>query len=147
MNDINDFFDIKRIIDFLPHRFPFLLLDKVLKYKSDVFLYALKDIVKNDFFLGHFPRKFVYPGVLIIESIAQASGLLSIFSNGFLKNNELIYLVSIKNAFFKKQVYSGNQVIIKVFYKKKINNFNEFDGIALVNKKVVCKATILLSRF
>ncbi|AEH39739.1 (3R)-hydroxymyristoyl-[acyl carrier protein] dehydratase [Buchnera aphidicola (Cinara tujafilina)] len=146
MNDFKTFLNIEKIINFLPHRFLFLLIDQVVKYKK-FFLYALKFVSINDFFLGHFPKKFVFPGVLIIESIAQASGLLSIFSKGQLINKELIYLVSIQNAFFKKQVYPGNKMIIKVFYKKKINNFEEFDGIVLVDNTLICKATLLLSRF
>ncbi|WP_172800839.1 3-hydroxyacyl-ACP dehydratase FabZ [Buchnera aphidicola] len=144
---MNQILNVKKIVQFLPHRFPFLLIDQVIEYKKSMFLYAKKTITGSNFFLGHFPKKSVFPGVLIIESIAQASGLLSIFSNGQLVGKELIYLVNIKNAFFKKIVRPGNEMMINVFLKKQKSNFEEFDGVVLVNNTIVCTATLLLSRF
>ena len=147
LNDINQTLNSKKIIQFLPHRFPFLLIDQVMQYKKNLFLYAKKKITSFNFFLGHFPKKSVFPGVLIVESIAQASGLLSILSKGQLVGKELIYLVNIKNAFFKKIVEPGNEMIINVFYKRQQSNFEEFDGVVFVNNTIVCTATLLLSRF
>lgn len=142
---IKNFISIEKILDYLPHRFPFLLIDKIIDYKKNFFLYALKNITANDFIFGHFPKKFIFPGVLIVESIAQASGILSIISKNIRFNQKFFYLVSIQNAFFIHPVYPGDQMIIKILYKKRRLDFDKFYGIALVNDIIVCKTTLLLS--
>ncbi|WP_075433762.1 3-hydroxyacyl-ACP dehydratase FabZ [Buchnera aphidicola] len=138
---------LNSILKILPHRFPFLLIDKVLDYKKNKYLYALKNITENDFFLrGHFPNNFIFPGVLIVESVAQSSGLLLFYcdDNGY-KQGHTFCLAGIKNTKFITPVYPGDQMIIKVFFKKKICNIYLFQGIVVVNRIIACKSTISLS--
>lgn len=91
MNIVNHMYDIEKILEILPHRFPFIFIDRIIFFKKDVSLNALKNISANDFFLyGHFPKKLIFPGVFIIEAIAQASGVLSCLSKNIIKKKKFI---------------------------------------------------------
>ncbi|VAX76467.1 3-hydroxyacyl-ACP dehydratase FabZ [Buchnera aphidicola] len=145
----NNIFNISDILKILPHRFPFILIDKILDYKKKIYIKALKNITANDFFfMGHFPKNFIFPGILMVESIAQVSSLLLLFheKNQFLKKKKLS-LSSIKNTRFIHPVYPGDQMLIEVFLKKKLFNFYFFDGSIIVDNIVICKSTISLSFF
>lgn len=139
-------FDINKILLYLPHRFPFLLIDRVLSFQKKNFLKAIKNITANDFFfMGHFPKNFIFPGVLIVESLAQASCLLLIFSQNNLNSNYKYYLSSIQNTYFINSVYPGDQVLVKVILQKSYSNISKFTAIATVNQKTVCRSILLLS--
>ncbi|PPI88682.1 3-hydroxyacyl-[acyl-carrier-protein] dehydratase FabZ [Candidatus Pantoea edessiphila] len=136
--------DILRLI---PHRYPFLLVDRVLEFKKNKYLYALKNVSINEpFFQGHFPGKSIFPGVLILEAMAQATGILAFKSVGKLKSNELYYFAGIKNARFKHPVIPGDQMIMKVILEKTRFGITRFKGVATVDGKTVCEATMMCVR-
>jgi 3-hydroxyacyl-[acyl-carrier-protein] dehydratase len=135
--------DINNIFNILPHRYPFLLIDRIIKIKKGEHLYAIKNITINEpFFKGHFPYKPIFPGVLILESIAQASGFLGLTSLKSVQSNAVYYLVSINNVRFKKIVVPGDQMLIKVIIEKNKGTLTRFRGLAKVNHCVVCTAVI-----
>jgi len=135
--------DIDNISDILPHRYPFLLIDRIVKIKKSEYLYAIKNVTINEpFFQGHFPYKPIFPGVLILESIAQASGFLGLKSFKNVRSNAFYYLVSIDNVRFKKIVIPGDQMLIKVIIEKHKGTLTRFKGLATVNQCVVCTAVI-----
>lgn len=147
MNTDNHTLFIEDILDFLPHRFPFLLVDRVLDFKKGHFLKALKNVSVNEhFFQGHFPRKPIFPGVLILEAMAQATGILAFKSIGKLQIGELYYFAGIKEARFKHPVIPGDQMILEVIVEKTRRGITRFKGIASVENKVVCEATMMCAR-
>ncbi|MGD6858667.1 MAG: 3-hydroxyacyl-ACP dehydratase FabZ [Enterobacteriaceae bacterium] len=139
--------NIKSIVNYLPYRHPFLFIDRILKIKYGKYVHTIKNISYNDFFFkGHFHNNPVFPGVLIIESIAQAAGLLVYENNKKLKIKELYYLAKIEHAIFKSIVHPGDQLFIKVKLKKKIRNIVKFIGFASVNEKIVCTTKIICAK-
>lgn len=139
----------KEIKQILPHRFPMLLVDRVIEYQKGKCLKAIKNVsINEDFFNGHFPKKAVMPGVLIIEAMAQASCLLllkeehirelSIDENG----ERLILLVGIERARFKVPVVPGDQLILDVALEKSKKNYAVFECMASVEEQVVASATL-----
>jgi 3-hydroxyacyl-[acyl-carrier-protein] dehydratase len=107
--------DIQRILRLLPHRYPFLLVDRVLELEQDVRIKALKNVTINEpFFSGHFPARPVMPGVLALEALAQSAALLSFGSAGSEPDADtLVYFVGIDNARFKRPVVPGDQLILE----------------------------------
>lgn len=137
--------DIHEILKHLPHRYPFLLIDRVTEYEVDSYLIGYKNVTHNEpFFTGHFPQRPVMPGVLILEALAQATGLLAFKSVGRIPDeNSLYYFVGIDNARFKRPVEPGDQLILKVDYVKRMRGIWKFKGQALVDDEVVCSADIM----
>ena len=133
--------DIQKL---LPHRYPFLLVDRVVELELHKSIRAIKNVTINEpFFNGHFPGKPVMPGVLIIEALAQAGGCLTLLSslhgNEIITQNKLFYLVKVDNARFKKMVVPGDQLVLDVTLKRIIRNIGYYDGIASVDgKEVAC---------
>lgn len=128
----------------LPHRYPFLLIDKVEECVANSRLVAVKNVTMNEFFFqGHFPQKPVMPGVLILESMAQATGVLICYSEGSTESNGLYYLLGINEARFKKIVKPGDQMKIDVVMKRKIKDIYKFSCVATVNEEEVATAEIL----
>tara|TARA_B100002051_G_C16465042_1_gene500403 strand:- start:125 stop:571 length:447 start_codon:yes stop_codon:yes gene_type:complete len=126
------------IHEMLPHRFPFLLVDKVLFVNPFKSIRAQKNITINEpIFEGHFPNFPIYPGVYIIEGLAQTCGLLLTLSNN-IKAEHL--LTEIKQARFKKQVLPGDTVVYEVFFEKKKGSFFWFNGKVTVNSQIVASA-------
>ena len=135
--------DIEKIIKMMPHRYPFLLIDRLIDIKNDEYAIGLKNVTINEpFFMGHFPGKKVMPGVLIIESMAQTSGALVVSSYGDKAMGKLVYFMSIDKARFRKLVTPGDQLFIEVKKKQARKLVWKFDCIARVNDQIVAEATI-----
>jgi len=139
--------NIKKIFKILPHRYPFLLIDRILNFKKFKYLKAIKNCTINEpYFQGHFSKEPIFPGVLIIESMVQAASVLIYQSTGELKINKLYYFVGIDNARFKEIVIPGDQMIIEVTLLQSKRNLLIFRNIATVNKKVICKSKIIFAK-
>jgi 3-hydroxyacyl-[acyl-carrier-protein] dehydratase len=137
--------DINKVLSLLPHRYPFLLIDRVTEYEKNTRLQALKNVTYNEpFFNGHFPIQPVMPGVLIVEAMAQATGLLAMESNPETVNETTIYLfVGIDKARFKQQVEPGDQLIIDVEQNKLKRGIGFFTCSATVDGRIVATAEIM----
>jgi len=137
--------DIHKVLDLLPHRYPFLMIDRVLEYEPNKRLLAIKNVTFNEpYFNGHFPIRPVMPGVLIIEAMAQATGLLAMESNSQVKGDRtLYYFVGIDKARFKRPVEPGDQLRIEVFLKGQKRGIWMFSGTADVDGQGVATADIM----
>lgn len=137
--------DINRVLSLLPHRYPFLMIDRVLEFEKDTRLLALKNVSYNEpFFNGHFPIRPVMPGVLIVESMAQATGLLAMESDPSTVTDTMVYLfVGIDKARFRRPVEPGDQLMIEVTQKTLKRGIGVFSGIATVDGKVAATAEIM----
>jgi 3-hydroxyacyl-[acyl-carrier-protein] dehydratase len=137
--------DIYKVLSLLPHRYPFLLIDKVLDYRRDEYLIALKNVTFNEpFFAGHFPVRPVMPGVLIIEAMAQATGLLAMESRpDEVGEKALYYFVGIDKARFKRPVQPGDQLVLDVRLRTVRRGIWMFNGEARVDDKAVATAEIM----
>ncbi len=138
-------YGINDILKFLPHRYPFLLVDRILELEQDQRIVGLKNVTINEeFFQGHFPGAPVMPGVLIIESMAQVAGVL-IFRNLPDKDKKLIYFTGIENAKFRRPVVPGDQLHVEMVLLNRRNNFGKMQGRATVDGKLVAEATVLFA--
>lgn len=139
------FLDIHAIMRQLPHRYPFLLIDRVLDCKPGETLTALKNVTINEpFFPGHFPQRPVMPGVLILEAMAQATGLLAFASLGSAPaKDEIYYFVGIDKARFREPVEPGDQLIFKVKVLASKRGIWKFAGTAEVNGRVAAEAELM----
>jgi 3-hydroxyacyl-[acyl-carrier-protein] dehydratase len=137
--------DINSIKNLLPHRYPFLLVDRVLAFEPGVSLLGLKNVTSNEpFFQGHFPQKPVMPGVLILEALAQATGLLAFNTeNRGAERDTLYYLVGIDNARFKQPVVPGDQLRLSVTVTRQKRGIWVFDTEAGVDGTTVASAVIM----
>ena len=137
--------DIIQVMNHLPHRYPFLLVDRVLGYEAGQSLTAIKNVTINEpFFQGHFPGKPVMPGVLIIEALAQATGLLAFATREQGPDENFLYLlVSVDKARFKRQVEPGDQLTLNVELMRKIKDMWKFEGVAKVGDQVVASAELM----
>ena len=138
--------DVTRIQELLPHRFPFLLIDRVIELDPHKRIRALKNVTANEpFFQGHFPGHPVMPGVLVVEAMAQAGGLLTQLSLETTpgKSEKLFYLVKVDNARFNRMVVPGDQLDIEVVLKRMIRNMAQYDCVARVDGKIAASAEIL----
>lgn len=139
--------EIDEIIQLLPHRFPFLMVDRVLDYKKGETLTAIKNVTVNEpFFQGHFPNKPIFPGVLILEAMAQATGILAFKSIEELTPGQLYYFASIDKARFKRPVVPGDQLVLNVKYIKERRGIALFEGVATVDGQVACEASMMCAR-
>lgn len=133
--------DIQRM---LPHRYPFLLIDRVLEFTPHERIRALKNVTVNEpFFQGHFPGGPVMPGVLIVEAMAQAGGVLGHASTGDKEPRALFYLVGVDEARFRRPVYPGDQLIFDLEVERVRRGMWKFDGTASVDGKAVATAKIM----
>jgi 3-hydroxyacyl-[acyl-carrier-protein] dehydratase len=137
--------DVNAIKKLLPHRYPFLLVDRVLDFEPGVSLQAIKNVTFNEpFFQGHFPEKPVMPGVLILEALAQATGLLAFNTESRgAERDTLYYLVGIDNARFKQPVVPGDQLHLSVIVTKQKRGIWVFDCQATVDGKTAASAVIM----
>lgn len=137
--------DIHEILEHLPHRYPFLLIDRVLSIDPNKSIVALKNVTINEpFFPGHYPHHPVMPGVLIIEAMAQAAALLTFKSQGTKPDDKTVYyFVGIDNARFKRPVSPGDQVIFKVSIMFNKRGLWKFSAVAEVDGQVAAEAEIM----
>ena len=134
--------DIRQIMTVLPHRYPFLLVDRVLEVEEKR-VRAIKNVTFNEpFFAGHFPDQPVMPGVLVVEALAQAGGYL-LFSQVEDREGKLIYFSGIDNCRFRKPVVPGDQLLFEVEVVAVRRTFAKIHGRALVGGEVVCEADLM----
>lgn len=139
--------NLKEIQQLIPHRYPMLLVDKVLDYQEGEWLHAIKNVTYNEpVFTGHFPEFAIFPGVLILESMAQATGILG-FKTAADKDAQDLYLfASLDNVRFKKPVIPGDTMHLHVKFIKERRGMWKFSGEAKVDGKVVCSADLMCAR-
>ncbi|KAB2825561.1 3-hydroxyacyl-ACP dehydratase FabZ [Aliivibrio sp. S4TY2] len=143
----NKTLNITEIQELLPHRYPFLLVDRVTDFEEEKYLHAIKNVSVNEpQFTGHFPQMPIFPGVLILEAMAQATGLLAFKSFGAPAENELYYFASIDKAKFRKPVVPGDQLVLEVEFIKDRRGIALFNGVAKVDGDVVCSAELKCAR-
>ncbi len=137
--------NVNQIKQVLPHRYPFILLDKVLEYEPGASLKAIKNVTINEpFFQGHFPQQPIMPGVLIVEAMAQASAMLGLLSGAKIDHgNKLYYLVGVDKARFRKTVGPGDQLIIETDFMTVRRNIWRFSCVAKVDDNHVADAILL----
>ena len=137
--------DIHKVLSLLPHRYPFLLVDKVVEFKQDEYLIWVKNVTFNEpYFVGHFPIRPVMPGVLIIEALAQATGLLAMESRPQDGGGKaLYYFVGIDKARFKRPVEPGDQLCLDVRVLNIKRGIWKFNGEARVDGKLAASAEIM----
>ncbi len=141
--------DVQEIMRYLPHRYPFLMLDKVTDYEVGNYLKAIKNVTINEpFFQGHFPQKPVMPGVMILEAMAQATGILGFKTENVDPddNSSLYYFVGIDNARFKQIVVPGDCLEMTVEFVRSRRGIYAFSGKAYVDGKIVCTADLMCTR-
>ncbi|GJL76028.1 3-hydroxyacyl-ACP dehydratase FabZ [Nitrosomonas sp.] len=137
--------DIHEILKYLPHRYPFLLVDKVVSIENGKNIVALKNVSINEpFFPGHFPHHPVMPGVLIIEALAQAAAVLTLKTEGNTqKEDSVYYFVGIDGVRFKKPVTPGDQLILKVSIERQIKGLWKYAARAEVDNQLVTEAKLM----
>ena len=137
--------DIHQILKKLPHRYPFLLVDRVLEVEAGKRIRALKNVSINEpFFVGHFPHRPVMPGVLMLEAMAQAAALLSFADGGLQTNkNSVIYFVGIDGARFKRPVEPGDQLILEVEVDRIKAGIHKFNARGKVGDELACEAQLM----
>ena len=140
--------DIREILKYLPHRYPFLMIDRVLDYQPGESLTAIKNITFNEpIFTGHFPQSPIFPGVLILEAMAQACALAAFKSmDGYPSEKTLYLLVGIDKARFKRQVIPGDQIVFQVTLEKEKRGIWRFAATAKVDDVLACSAEVLIAR-
>lgn len=145
----NKVIDINEIMKYLPHRYPFLMIDRVLDYTPNETLHARKNVTYNEpYFLGHFPVKPIMPGVMILEALAQATGILSFKSVEDYDSTDqsIYYFVGIDKARFRRPVEPGDTLDLKVKFLRAKRGIWAFEGKAYVDGQLVCQAELMCTR-
>lgn len=139
--------DIDKVMVYLPHRYPFLMVDKVLECRPGESITAIKNVSINEpYFPGHFPQRPVMPGVMIIEALAQAAGILAFTTAGIIPDESTeFYFVGIDKARFRRPVNPGDQVTLKAELKRAMRGIWRFSTVAEVDSKVVCTADMMVT--
>lgn len=139
--------EAKTLQTLLPHRYPFLLLDRVTAFEANKTLTAIKNVTMNEpFFQGHFPEFPVMPGVLITEALAQACGTLAILSEGGRNEDEIYFFAGIDCARFKRQVIPGDQLVFEVELIQSKRGIGKFKAVAKVDGQVAAEAEIMCAK-
>jgi 3-hydroxyacyl-[acyl-carrier-protein] dehydratase len=134
--------DILRIMQLIPHRYPFLLIDRIVNVIPGETATGIKNVTINEFyFQGHFPQRPVMPGVLIVEAMAQTAAALVVHSLGKASEGKLVYFMSVDSARFRRPVFPGDRLAVRVVRKQHRGNAWKFDGEAHVAEKLVAEAT------
>ncbi|MDD5324388.1 MAG: 3-hydroxyacyl-ACP dehydratase FabZ [Polaromonas sp.] len=136
--------DIHKILKQLPHRYPFVMVDRVLELEKGARIKALKNVTINEpFFMGHFPRHPVMPGVLMLEAMAQAAALLAFDTMGVTTDATTVYyLAGIDSARFKRPVEPGDQLIMDVTVVRNKGGIFKFKGVSCVGENIACEAEL-----
>ena len=133
--------DVRKVMAALPHRYPMLLVDRVERLEPDVRIVAIKAVTINEpFFAGHFPGRPIMPGVLIIEALAQAAGVLAVESLGLAGSGKLVYFMAIDSAKFRTPVEPGVLLTLEVEFVQKRSSVCKFKGRALIGDKLAAEA-------
>ena len=133
--------DIRRVMAALPHRYPLLLVDRVERLVPDQSITAIKAVSMNEqFFQGHFPGRPIMPGVLIVEAMAQAAGILAVESLGLAESGKLVYFMAIEGAKFRAPVEPGCLLTLEVEFVQKRSSVCKFAGRAMVDGKLAAEA-------
>lgn len=140
--------DIHEVLKYLPHRHPFLLIDRIIEMKEGESVVALKNVTINEaFFVGHFPSRPIMPGVLILEALAQAAGVLAYKSTNTLPSDGVLYyFAGVDNARFRRVVEPGDQLELKVRVIKAKKEIWKLEGEAFVDGELACSAELLSAR-
>jgi 3-hydroxyacyl-[acyl-carrier-protein] dehydratase len=140
--------DIHEILQHLPHRYPFLLVDRVVSFEVGKEIHAYKNVTINEpFFTGHFPHHPVMPGVLIMEALAQAAGILSFKTMGEMPDDDSVfYFVGIDGARFKKPVMPGDQLHLHVTIERQMRGIWKYRAEARVEGQVVAEADLMCAK-
>jgi len=135
----------EQIKEYLPHRYPFLLLDRIVEWEKDKRLVALKNVTANEpFFQGHFPHYAVMPGVLVVEAMAQACAMLGLLSLGQKDDGKHVYyFAGIDGARFKRPVRPGDQLLFEIEQLRLVRGLGKFKAVARVDGAVVAEAELL----
>ncbi|WP_448549277.1 3-hydroxyacyl-ACP dehydratase FabZ [Thalassotalea fusca] len=143
----NNTLNIEEIRDLIPHRYPMLLVDRVLDFEPGKSLHAIKNVSINEpVFNGHFPNYAIFPGVLILEALAQATGILGFKTTQGRGEDEMYLFASIDNAKFKQPVVPGDTMHLHVEFIKERRGMWKYYGEARVDGKVVCSADLMCAR-
>ncbi len=135
--------DIEKIMEFMPHRYPFLLVDRILDFEPGKRIVGLKNVTINEpFFMGHFPAHPIMPGVLIVEAMAQAGGLL-LMNEVSNPEEKVVYFMSLDGVKFRKPVVPGDQLIFVVEMLQKRTSTCKVRGVGRVDDQVVAEATMM----
>ena len=135
-------FDIKRVMAALPHRYPMLLIDRVESLDPDKGIVAIKAVTINEpFFQGHFPARPIMPGVLIVEALAQAAGVLAVEALGLAGSGKLVYFMAIEGAKFRQPVEPGVLLKLEVEFIQKRSSVCKFAGRATIDGKLAAEAS------
>lgn len=139
--------DIEKIMQFLPHRYPFLLVDRIVEFEAGRALTAIKNVTVNEpFFPGHFPHRPVMPGVMILEALAQASGILAFITVGEMPDEDMaLYFVGIDKARFRRPVVPGDQLTLQTTFDRRIREIWRFQTEARVAEEVAVTATMMVA--
>jgi len=137
--------DVKEIIKCIPHRYPFLLVDRVVDYEKGKWIKAIKNVTINEpFFQGHFPGEPIMPGVLMIEALAQAGGILALLEDK--GQNKIAFFMTIDKVKFRKPAVPGDQLLLNVEVSKVIRStIVKTHGEVLVDGKVICEGDLMFS--
>jgi len=139
--------DIHKILEMLPHRYPFLMVDRIVDFEPEKSLTAIKNVTVNEpFFPGHFPYRPVMPGVMILESMVQAAAILAALGEGKqASEKEVYYFVGVDNARFKRPVEPGDQLRSDIKLDRKLRGIWKCSGVASVDGQTVCTAEMMFT--
>lgn len=136
--------DTKEIMEYIPHRYPFLLVDRILELVPNKKVVGIKNVTMNEpFFQGHFPGAPIMPGVLIVEAMAQAGGVLAAVSANQEKKDTLMYFMGLDQVKFRKPVVPGDQLVLEVEVRQQRAKVMKLAGVAKVDGKVVTEAHLM----